>query len=301
MLAACANVDSIGLLQRTRTEMLILDFGYAGGEAMTPAEHRATVPIPQREVVRLEALGERQVETAPTVDEWLAATIAGLEAAIRAGAVGAKTIAAYRGGLRIERHDRASVESDFAALRRRAAAGEPVRLEGAPLCHTLLLEAAGACARLGVPLQVHCGLGDPDEDLAVCSPLGLRPLFVDERFRGLDVVLLHCYPFHREAAYLANVFPGVHMDLSLAIHLAAEDGARAVAESLGLCPVSKLLYATDATRYAEVYLVAAELSREALARALGGLVEHAWLTRGEAVDAGREVLAGNATRLYRLG
>ena len=113
-------------------------------------------------------------------------------------------------------------------------------------------------------------------------------------------MLLHCYPFHREAAYLASVFPGVYMDLSLAIPLAAHDGARALVEALGLCPTSKLLYATDATRFPEVYLVAAALHREALAAALALLVDTGWLTQTDAFEAGRQVLSGNARRIYPL-
>jgi hypothetical protein len=90
------------------------------------------------------------------------------------------------------------------------------------------------------------------------------------------------------------------MDLSLAIPLAAHDGARALEEALGLCPTSKILYATDATRFPEVYLVAAALQREALAGALGHLVITGWLTRSEAVEAGRQVLSGNARRIYPI-
>jgi uncharacterized protein len=151
-----------------------------------------------------------------------------------------------------------------------------------------------------VPLQVHCGFGDPDGDLALASPLGLRPLLADPGFAGLKLALLHCYPYHREAAWLCSVYPGVFMDLSLAIPVAAVDGARALAEALGLCPWSKLLYATDASRLPEVYFVAAALHREALAGAFGALERKGILSREEAVEAGRMVLASNAMRLYGL-
>ena len=151
-----------------------------------------------------------------------------------------------------------------------------------------------------VPLQVHCGIGDADEDLGESSPVGLRPLFVDERFADLRLVLLHCYPFHREAAHLCAVHGGAYMDLSLAVWLAASDGARAMREVVGMCPWSKLLYATDASRLPEVYLVAAELHRDALAEAFGDLVARRLLTIEEAHDAGRLVLAGNAHELYRV-
>jgi uncharacterized protein len=304
VLRARGDADSAAyanrLLKKTRTGLMILDHGFSGGEAMSPSEHSAAIEIPQRAVVRLESTAQGLVSSCDSVPEWTAAVRSLLRTAISDGAVGVKTIAAYRAGLQLREPDRERAEADFKTLRARATDGNFIRLEGEPLCHTLLLEAAQECRDLGVPLQVHSGYGDPDEDMALANPLGLRRLFVEDRYAGLTVVLLHCYPFHREAAYLASVFPGVYMDVSLAIPLAAQDGARALEEALGLCPTSKVLYATDANRYPEVYFVAAALHREALAGALGHLVETGWLTQTEAVGAGRQVLSGNARRIYQL-
>ena len=50
----------------------------------------------------------------------------------------------------------------------------------------------------------------------------------------------------------------------------------------------------------ELYFVAATRQREALATALAGLVDDGFLSGDEAVEAGRRVLAGNATELYRI-
>ena len=288
------------LMKKSGTGLMILDHGFAGGDGMSPAEHAAAIEIPQREVIRLETTAERFVASSDDVHEWVMAVGEAVRSAVDGGAVGVKTIAAYRAGLQVRQPDWELAQADFKLLRARAAEGRPIRLEGEPLCHLLLLEMAQVCGEIGVPLQVHCGFGDPDEDLALANPLGLRPLFVEPRFDGLKVVLLHCYPYHREAAYLASVFPGAYMDLSLAIPMAAHDGARAFEEALGLCPTTKLLYATDATRFPEVYLVAAALHREALAGSLGRLVDTAWLTQTEAIEVGRQVLSGNAKRLYRL-
>src|SRR4030081_2857519 len=123
-----------------------------------------------------------------------------LRDAVAGGAVGVKTIAAYRASLQVGEPDPSRAAADFKIPRAPIVAGETVRLEGEPLCHTLLLGAAEECSTLGVPLQVHCGLGDPDEDLALANPLGLRRLYVEPGYAGLQVVLLHCYPYHREAA-----------------------------------------------------------------------------------------------------
>jgi uncharacterized protein len=291
------------LMEQTGTGMMLLDTGFGGGDTMTLEEHREVLPIPQREVVRLETLAEGLVERCRRPEDWLDAVRDALVVAVRGGAVAVKTIVAYRASLRLRWPDHRLVRDEYAALREAArAAGRDARprLAGDPLCHALVFAAAEECVRLRVPMQVHCGIGDVDEDLAEGSPLGLRPLLTHERFADLRLALLHCYPFHREAAYLCSIHSGVYMDLSLAVWLAAADGARAMHEVVGLCPWTKLLYATDASRLPEVYLIAAELHRDALAEAFGDLVTRQLLTIEEADAAGRRVLAENARSLYRL-
>jgi predicted TIM-barrel fold metal-dependent hydrolase len=293
-------VHLLALLRASGTGTMLLDHGYALAGAMDAVEHRRTVPLPQREVVRLETLAETLVPRCRSVGEWLEAVRAEVRVAVdRRGAVAVKTIAAYRASLWLRSPDRADAAAAYAELRELAERSDP-RLQGDPLCHALLLDAAEEVRRLGVPLQVHCGLGDADSDLAEANPLGLRPLLGGGRFSGLRVVLLHCYPYHREAAYLCAIHADVHMDLSLALPQAGLDGARAMGEALGLCPWTKLLYATDATALPEAYLVAAARHREALAGALAELVEGGVLAEAEAVDAGIRVLRDNAGALYGL-
>src|SRR5207253_10830640 len=288
------------LLDRTATEVMLVDQGFSSAESFTLPEQQRATSIAQREIIRLETLAETLVKSANDPREWFAATRAALRDSIEGGAVAVKTICAYRASLELRPVDTDTLGVAFSALRLRAERGHSLRLAGDSLCHALLFEAAQECQQLDVPLQVHCGFGDPDEDLAETSPLGLRPLFIDPAYRGLRVALLHCYPYHREAAYLCSVFPDVYMDLSLTIPFAGLEGGRAMREALGLCPTSKLLYASDASRYPEVFFVAAAAHREALADALGELVERGILDLATAANAGRQVLAENARRVYSI-
>jgi hypothetical protein len=174
-----------------------------------------------------------------------------------------KTIAAYRGGL-----DRVS-EHVIAALEANQATGDPL------------------------PVQVHCGFGDSDLHLWRADPSYLKLLI--ERFGETRFVLLHCYPFVREAGWLAHVYANVFLDLSLTIpHVARPK--EALAESLELAPISKLLYASDAASTPELYLLAAVWSRDALAAVLPEL-----LAADEVEAAARMILRDNALALYRLG
>jgi uncharacterized protein len=173
-----------------------------------------------------------------------------------------KTIAAYRGGL-----DRVS-DHVVAALEANEASGD------------------------ALPVQVHCGFGDSDLHLWRADPSYLKPLI--ERFRETPFVLLHCYPFVREAGWLAHVYGNVSFDLSLTIPHVAQ-AAQAVRDALELAPVSKLLYASDAARTPELYWLAARWWRKTLAEVLPEL-----LPMDEAEDAAHLILRDNARQLYRL-
>jgi hypothetical protein len=175
------------------------------------------------------------------------------------GFVALKTIAAYRGGL-----DRIA-EPVIAALEANEQTGRPL------------------------PVQVHCGFGDSDLWLARADPSHLKPLI--ERFRETPFVLLHCYPFVREAGWLAHVYGNVWFDLSLTIPHVSRP-AEMLRQALELSPVSKLLYASDAARTPELYFLAAKWWREALAEVLPELLED------DAEPAARRILRENALELY---
>ena len=144
-----------------------------------------------------------------------------------------------------------------------------------------------------LPVQVHCGFGDWDLHLPRADPGWLKPLI--ERFRETPFVLLHCYPFVREAGWLAHVYGNVWFDLSLTIPHVSRP-AEALREALELAPASKLLYASDAARTPELYLLAAAWWREALAEVL---IET--LPTAAAEKAGRMILRDNALALYLPG
>jgi hypothetical protein len=115
-----------------------------------------------------------------------------------------------------------------------------------------------------LPVQVHCGFGDADLHLWRSDPSHLKPLV--ERFRETSFVLLHCYPYVREAGWLAHVYGNVWFDLSLTIPHVSQP-AQAIREALELAPVSKLLYASDAARTPELYYLAALVAAGARRRA----------------------------------
>jgi predicted TIM-barrel fold metal-dependent hydrolase len=148
----------------------------------------------------------------------------------------------------------------------------------------------------GRPLQLHTGFGDPDEDLRRSDPALLTDFLRATVDAGTPVLLLHCYPYHRHAAYLANVFPHVYLDIGLTVPHVGQRAAAVLAETLELAPFHKLLYSSDAYGLAELYLLAAASFREALAVVLEQLeVSHRHRGRIAAM-----ISAGNARRVYGL-
>ncbi len=263
------------LLRATNTELLLVDDGFPPPEVgTTPAELGELAGCPAGAVMRIERVAE---EVGPHSLAALADVVTGARAH---GYLALKTIAAYRGGL------------DLGALR------PPVRtdrLEGAPL-RAVLMTALEANEATGdpLPVQVHTGFGDEDLLLPAARPGHLKPLI--ERFSDTTFVLLHCYPFVREAGWLAHVYGNVYFDLSLTIPHVARP-AEALAEALELAPVSKLLYASDAALTPELYLLAATWWRDALAEVLPAMLGD----DDAALEAARLITRANARAVYRLG
>jgi hypothetical protein len=165
---------------------------------------------------------------------------------------------------------------------------------------TVIAALAWTAIDAGLPLQFHVGYGDNDVDLLRCDPLQLTPFLRATQSHGAPVMLLHNYPFHRHAAYLAQVFDHVFMDVGLAVHNTGALSRRLIEESLELVPLGKLLHSSDAFGLPELYLLGSLLFRRGLDGVLADLVRSDELTEGEAYRVGAMVSADNCRRAYGL-
>jgi uncharacterized protein len=279
------------LLRAAGVDAFLVDSGYRAGELLDGTAMAEAADATVREIVRLEAVAEALsgVTAAGFADAYATAL-----ARATVDAVGVKSIIAYRYGLDFDPAPPSRQEVTRAAgrwLRRgRPRVDDPV----------LLRHLIWAGVDRGLPIQFHAGFGDPDLDLARCDPLLLTGFLRASRDRGVDVMLLHCYPFHRQAGYLAQVFPHAYADVGLAVNHVGARAAAVVAESLELAPFHKVLYSSDAFGLAELHHLGALEFRQAF-----GAVTGAWVREGRwsAADAARVaelVGSGNARRVYRL-
>ena len=144
------------------------------------------------------------------------------------------------------------------------------------------------------------GYGDADLDLHRCNPLLLTDLIRATQGSGASFTLLHCYPYHREAGYLAHVFPHVYCDVGLAINYTGFQSPQVLAESLELTPWHKALFSSDAWGAAELYHLGALLFRRGLAHCRETWFRDTALPDDEWQRIIDLIGSGNARRLYGL-
>lgn len=273
------------LLRASGVTRWFLDTGFGGGTA----DFAGLVDGDVHEVVRLEEVAEQVIAEVGAVS----GVYDRIEAELRARAttaVGFKTIVAYRCGLDFPPQDHPP--TSFAPEH---------RLTDPHVLGWLVGLGARIGAELGLPLQFHTGFGDPDLHLRHSDPLLLTGFLRRTAGTGLSVMLLHCWPFHRHAAYLAHLFDHVHLDLGLAIPYVGHRAAAVLAETLELAPFRALCYSSDGYGLPELHYLGALLWR----RGLGTLMDE-WIAADAITTADAEALVtaiahGNAERVYGAG
>jgi hypothetical protein len=212
--------------------------------------------------------------------------------------VGVKSIAAYRVGLDLDgrRPSDGEVVAGVSRWLAGGTEGTPPRLADEVL-HRFFIWCG---ADLGLPIQFHVGYGDRDVDLHRCNPLLLTGLLRELEPTGAPLMLLHNYPYHREAGYLAQVFPLVYADLGLATHNVGARATAVLGEALELVPLRKFLFSSDAFGLPELYYLGTQLFRQALSAFLSARLAADDISHADAERITRLIGAENARRAYRL-
>jgi predicted TIM-barrel fold metal-dependent hydrolase len=268
----------------------LVETGYRAGEILDPAGLAATAGAEAAEVVRLEAVAEDVVARGTDASRFGDAFADALAERART-AVALKSVIAYRYGLDVD-------PVPPTPLQVRRAAGRWLKERGPLTDPVLLRHLLWAGVEHGLPLQFHVGYGDPDLTLHRCDPSLLTPFIRAVQPRHVPIMLLHCYPYHRTAAYLAGAFPHVHLDVGLAVNYTGAASRAVVAETLEVAPFGKVLFSSDAWGPPELHHLGALLWRRAITAVLGGWVADGDWSLTDAIRVAGMIGSGNATRVY---
>jgi predicted TIM-barrel fold metal-dependent hydrolase len=275
----------------------LVETGYRADEILSPAEMARSATTPAHpasaeEVVRLESVAEDVAATGPDASGFAEAFAAALGKRVQ-GAVGLKSVIAYRYGLDFDPEP-----PDAGEVRR--AAGQWLRDGGRLTDPVLLRHLLWAGVEHGLPLQFHVGFGDTDLTMHRCDPSKMTGFLRRVQGRGVPIMLLHCYPYHRTAGYLAAVFPHVYFDVGLAVNYSGVRSAAVIAESLEVAPFAKVLFSSDAWGPPELHHLGALLWRRAMTALLGEWVAAGDWSQADALRVAELIGVGNARRVYRL-
>jgi hypothetical protein len=287
------------LLREANVTTLLVDYGYQTDQTWSHAELTTRLPCRVLPLLRLETFAQELILRHDTFDAMVEAFVTAVEGARAEGYAGLKSIVAYRTGLAVRTTTLAEAREAYGPVKEQARRDGGVRLAVKPLNDYLLLRALEVAERHALPIQFHTGFGDADLDLLGANPLLLRPLVENTAFRHVPFVLLHAsYPYVRELGYLAAMYANVHADVGLTIPHVAADIPAVFRQMLSLTPASKIVYSSDASQIPELYWLAARWGRWGLGVVLDELLALGALSHDEALGTARQILGGNAARVY---
>jgi predicted TIM-barrel fold metal-dependent hydrolase len=286
------------LLRGAGMAALLIDSGYRSDELLDLPAMGELAGAPVHEIVRIEAVAESVAGEVADAAGYPGALEAALEKRADA-AVGLKTIVAYRAGFAFDPSppSREEVVEAAGGWLREIEEGR-WRLTDPVLLRFGIWAGAEVARERGLPLQVHSGFGDPDLRIHEANPTLLTDLIRSLGKLPVNVVFLHCYPYHREAGYLAAVFPHVYFDVGSALNYTGPSARNLLAEALEVAPFTKQLFSSDAFGVPELYYLGAELFRKTLGAILGGWMDDEDCTVQDAERIASMLGRDNALRIY---
>ena len=142
--------------------------------------------------------------------------------------------------------------------------------------------------------QVHVGTNN----LAQSSPLPLEALSV--RYPQMNIVIIHCWPFLKEAGYLAKHRSNMYVDTCWLPVLNPNFLSEALDGWLNYVPTHKIMLGHDSTSI-EMAVGSSLFTREILAEKLNHQQKLLQLPSTQLLATAADMLHNNAVRLYGVG
>ena len=249
------------------------------------------------EIIRIETVAERVAQSGVSAQNFATNFFSTLVTESQS-AIGLKSIVAYRIGLDFEATPPSAYEVEIATgkwFEEIAQTGKSRVTDPVLLRHLIF-----SAAQLNKPMQFHIGFGDPDLNLHRCDPLLMTDLIRDFESRKIPVMLLHTYPYQRNAGYLAQMFRNVYLDVGLAINYTGARSGAVIAESLELAPFHKILFSSDAWGLPELTYLGALLFRRGLGELLDSFIARGDWSEKDALNVAQQIGRDNALNAYGL-
>ena len=296
-----AHVSS--MFKHGNLECLVLDIGYPtvefSGYPVDLKEFQAMMPgVRNKRMIRIEVLIERLLQQELSFDEMVRRFRDDVDLEVEENrAIALKSAIAYDTGLEIKIVDRAAAEKGYEAFMRDGDKGAETLMRNYLFCESLEL-----CRAYSIPMQIHTGWGDsPTFDLRTGNPLLMLDVLSADRYRDLDIILVHAgYPYTSEAASLAHNYPNVWVDLSQMIPFAGVGIETHFRLLLELAPVTRIMYGSDGYNIPEMFWFSAVYFKKVLNKVFNDLVYAGTVNAGYAKQAARLILSENAKRVYQL-
>ncbi len=144
------------------------------------------------------------------------------------------------------------------------------------------------------PHQVHVGTNNlPDS-----NPLPLESLATE--YPRMNIVMIHCWPYLREAGYLARTQPNMYIDTCWLPVLNPDFLRDALGMWLNYVPGHKIMLGHDSTSI-EMAVGSSLFTREILAEKLVSQQNNLQMPSRELLQVAANLLHNNAVRLYGVG
>ncbi len=144
------------------------------------------------------------------------------------------------------------------------------------------------------PQQVHVGTNNLPES----NPLPLESLAI--RYPRMNIVMIHCWPYLKEAGYLARTLPNIYIDTCWMPVLNPNFLSEALDMWLNYVPGHKIMLGHDSTSI-EMAAGSSVFTREILTEKLKSQQNKLHLPAPELIQTGANLLHNNAVRLYGIG
>lgn len=142
--------------------------------------------------------------------------------------------------------------------------------------------------------QIHVGTNNIEES----TPLPLQSL--SNAYPNMRTVMIHCWPFIKEAGYLAKICPNIFIDTCWLPVLNPDFLREGLRQWLNYVPSHKIMLGHDST-HVEMAVGSALFTREILSESLSLQKEYLKVSDKTLKKLAADLLQNNAVKLYGIG